>query len=161
MDYFSFRLKQLYSALNTQALFHLMQFLWSFRHNHMVISVYMWLLSESPGNTRKHLPLILHGVKGLMKTAPCILNKCHISFAFATLPPKAVWLRTTKDTHIFVWHTSQNCPQSQHSLLAHTTTNQPTASSESWIISQQSNKTLSAHIDGIFVIRFIIQQHNQ
>ena len=50
-------------------------------------------------------------------------NKCHISFGFATLPPKRrLAQRPRKNTHFFMWHSSQNCPQSQHSPLAHNAT---------------------------------------
>lgn len=47
-------------------------------------------------------------------------NKCHISFGFATLLPERRLALNLEKIHIFVWHSSQNCPQSQHSLLAHT-----------------------------------------
>lgn len=83
----------------------------------------MWLLRGSPGLLWKHLPLILHGVKGLMNMAPCILTNATFNLVSPLCLQKDVWHRDLeKNTHFFVWHSSQNCPQSQHSPLAHNTT---------------------------------------
>lgn len=81
----------------------------------------MWLHRGSPGLLWKHLPLISHGVKGLMNTAPCILTNATFHLVLPLCSQKDVWHRTSKKKkkiHIFVWYSSQICPQSQHSLLA-------------------------------------------
>lgn len=60
----------------------------------------------------KHLSLILHGIKALMHAAPRILTNAAFHLAVPLCFYKDVCCRISKYTH-----SSQNCPQSQHSLL--------------------------------------------
>lgn len=70
------------------------------------------LLRESQGLLWKHLSLILGGVEALMNAAPRILTNAAFHLALPLCFYKDVCCRISKYTH-----SSQNCPQSQHSLL--------------------------------------------
>lgn len=111
----------------------------------------MWLLRGSPGLLWKHLPLILHGVKGLMTTAPCILTNATFHLVSPLCSQKDVWHRTLKNTHFCLAFFLKLASITTQPVGTHNVNRmrRPTASSESWIIFWWSSKTLTTHVGGI------------